>query len=375
MHLLRLGVCCAAAGLTYTALQRQGVGTALAQAVEGSRKAAEKSVSPHDEAADSPLATVRRLMRAGDVEGIKSFLRALAEKDPPEFFKILRQVPYLAGPDDMSEIIGQAGARLAWRDPQALELLRQAGGMSWGCIAWDGYVGAQVGKVPDAEILDLALRIPGSSLGPLVQDAVEKRPQEFMALLEERGCTDLLDPFFTGLRKAHPELTLELLRSVPPGLWGNENYQLGVFCTIIDDGTSPENLMAMLDLMNGGSFSPGDAITITAAAFASSSRDQQDGILEAIARQPEPLKSAMLKGVIGVDFSLEVSDLDAVMRMSSSLDQQQKALAAWLKMQPDLDPSGQGWLDRLPTEKLRAKALELKNAVDDGVRRPAPLER
>jgi hypothetical protein len=379
MHLLRLGVCGVAGGLTYAALRRGEAGIAAkGQAAVLSQGPAAKAGVSHDKPVPSLTATVRRLMRAGDVDGVRSAMRAAAKDDPPGFLGLLRQMPYLMNLEGMQEAVREAGSHLAWGDPQALQLLRQLGSMSWSGYAWEGYVSPQVGKAPDAEILDLALRYHGS-IGPLVQDAVEKRPREFMTLLKDRGCTTQWYSFFTELQKAHPELTPELLKAVPVGGWGDgDNHFVTLYAMTYggtSGGTSPENLMAMLDTLNGSSFGPSALSGITGAAFAFSDRDHKDEIVASIAGQPQPMRNIMLESILSDHLAVNIADLDAAMTMSSSLQQQEKALAIWLKMQPDLDPSGHGWLDRLPTEKLRAKALELKNAAEDGGERPPPLGR
>lgn len=359
-HLLRCGVFCAAAALTAYGLRSHDGGGSPASGQAAPRRLAVKRSGTFAAPMDELTASVRHLLRSGDLEGAKAALREAAENRPLEFFRVLLGMPYLKDMEGMREMIGVAGSHLKWQDPEALALLDRFPAGELRNLAWGGYLGAQVGKVPDAELLDLAT-LRNTWPGRLISDAAEKRPRDFMALLLTRDCPNLWSPFFGSLQKAHPELSLELLKQLPLDRLGTGFNGFVMFYSLLQNNPTAGNLSAVLDRVNRDSLQFAETSSLSSVAFWALKREGRDAYLASAATASPEMKNALLDGVMRNDrFNLQVADVEAVMALAPSFALQEKALGMWLTLQPELDPADPASLARLPTERLRERALKMK---------------
>ncbi len=308
----------------------------------------------------SAFAEARAFLRAGDPAGAREVLRELAGRDPLAFFELLEELPGLPGVEDL---IRSVAARLSWQDPAVIALLNRIGPHEWRDLAWGAYTAARVGSRPDEEVLQTgSLARPHASLSalrPLMEEAAEKRPEAFLDLLNAQGGTSLREEFFAMLMRHHPERAAELYARIPDGSTGC-NYDRACILQVRARGLpTARNLLALLDELGPrGAFSANLAPSLASLAYAHADPDERERILSAIASQPPLARNRMLSGILSQ--RPEPPSTEEFCRLAGLLTSgtlQREALEMWLGRLPH--PPEEGWIERLPTEKLRARARVL----------------
>jgi hypothetical protein len=357
--LVSLGSLVAAYALTTLWLNLRGVSPPAPGVAAGSSSPSRPGV--HASSTQTVLTAVQRLLRSGDVEGAREALRPLADSDPAGFFALLRKLPYFPGLDDL---INQAAAGLAWNDPETLSLLNHVGPLNWRHSAWLAYVAANVGKVPDQQVLDVSAQacFPGDTadlLGPLFRDAADKRPREFATLCTGQGWADGLEPFCAALMKAHPEQFQEIWSIVSPKL--SASYRSTFVEHLVLNSHNAAALPQMIQALgDAGTHCSEMTATLGSIGYFATPPGDRAEVLEAIANQPPAARNAMLSSILSpVPEPASTADLGQMLGDMTSYPVQLESLRRWMQSQPGLDPSDRAWIDQLPTEKLKAAANRL----------------
>jgi hypothetical protein len=311
---------------------------------------------------ESTSAEVRRLLREGNLDGARAVLRDLADRDPVAFFKLLERLPGLDGVED---IIRDAAADLPWNQSEITALLNRIGPHGWRDLAWGAYTTPRIGEFPDEEIFEVGIKARShehlSGVRLLMEDAAEKRHDSFLAYLNRIGGTSIREEFFEMLMKHHPERAAEFIATVPDGSPG-ANYDRAYMLQARARGLpTAENLMATLaDTGSHGIYSSDFAGLLTHQAYRGATPTERDKILEAIAAQPPLARNRMLFGTLYEP--PPPAEFARLVGIFTSGHLQQEALEQWVNQQKQLDHADRGWVESLPTDRLRAKAHELLDA-------------
>jgi hypothetical protein len=313
---------------------------------------------------DALLAELRRLLRAGDLEGAREALRAAAEKSPVIAMLALQDLSYFAGADD---VVADAASRLPWdgRDG-SLELLDGIGPRLWRLVAWRAFLGSQSGKVSDSDLLKAMTegREDGDSdcLQDLFEDAARQRPRAFMAeLAANRDCSeDLSVTFYKAVLKAHPELMASIFDACAFTPSQRENAYKSVLEVRIEGIPDADHFQAAVrDAGMDSEYSSRKVISAVDRAYRAASPEQREGLLDLIEGQEELVRNKMLEEIVEMGDAGEIPP-ETMTRMvgGSSLPQQQQfMLRNWLMSSKFyVDPVKRDWIAALPTEALRAEA-------------------
>ncbi len=311
---------------------------------------------------ESAFAEVKKLLRAGDHGGALALLRRLADRDPVAFFELLERLPGLPGVED---IIRDAAGNLPWNQPEITALLNRIGPHQWRDLAWGSYTSARIGEIPDEEIFevggDARWHEHLSAVRKLMEDAAEKRPDSFLAYLSHIGGTSVREEFFEMLMKHHPERAGEFFATIPDSNYGANYDRVYILQTRARCLPTAENLMATFsDTGSRGAYSADFAPLFTHQAYSNATPEEREKILETITAQPPLARNRMLFGTLydpppAAEFSRLVG-------LFTSTHLQQGALENWVGEQKQLDPADRGWIENLPTDRLRARAHELLDA-------------
>lgn len=305
------------------------------------------------------LAQVRMHLRSGDLEGALSLLRAAAGRDPVSFFNVLATLPKISGLD---QAIQEAGAALPWKEKSSIDLLNSIMAEDWRDIALESWAGSRVGGVPDEEILATAQKVRNSGwiagITRLMEDAAEKRPTEFMDLLNRRGGTALREAYMGKIMAVHPELASALYRSIPDGSLGANYDRAYALQARVRMQPSAKNLMATLEDAPGG-LQSSFAWQFSRIAYGAADPAGRRELTTAIASQSPSARYRLLSGALFSEKPLPAEEFNQALALSPSGIQQREALESWVKAQPDLSPGERTWIDALPTSKLRSRAVEL----------------
>jgi hypothetical protein len=309
--------------------------------------------------AESLLADIRRLLRAGDLDGARVALLHAAETDPQLFFGVLRDFPWAPGMDDL---ISLAASGLPWGDRTSRATLNGIDRGLWRDIAWEGYIAAQIGKRPDEEIFAVATSAgPNEGDAPfraLVADAAEKRPKEFAAMLARQGRSELWSQYFAALMKVHPELAGEIYGSIRNRPIGYETNRPEIFEVMAFAQPTAENLAATMK--TAGTDVSRDILSFMAATvYGGATAEERPKILEVIAQQSPPSRQSTVTQLISENASMSFEEFGQLVGVLGSGASQSAALRIWMGNHPDLDPGDRTWIDQLPTEKLKATANEM----------------
>lgn len=311
--------------------------------------------------------TVRGLLREGRIDEARVLLRELGEQDPVAFFRLLGRLPGLPGMEDAIRIMG---ARLPWNKPVITDLLNGINEDDWKVLAWQSYISAQVGVLPDQEIYDVGLQAEGRasalSLTGLFTDAAEKRPDAMLAIINRQGDMVINMLFFEQIMKFHPEQASELFRSIPDGELGSAYNKAYILQTRIKALPTAGNLQAvLLERGERGIYDSNGSFLVCSAA-STANPQQRAEILEWIGTQPPIARNRLLDGIVFstvFDYNdpIPPAEFSKVIETYTSGYLQEKALETWLKRNKDLDQNHPGWIEMLPTERLRNHALDLRN--------------
>ncbi len=313
----------------------------------------------------STAGEVRKLLRAGDLAGAHAALHKLANRDPVAFFKLLERLPAIPG---MEDIIRDAAGNLPWNQPGITELLNRIGIDVWRGIAWLSYTSAHIGKYPDEEIFEVGIKArPSASrsgVWAVMNHAAENNPDNFLAYLNRIGGPAIREGFFELLMKFHPERAGDLYSTLPDESHGVNNDRSSILYLRARYLPTAENLMDVLgDLGNHGAYSADLAPLLTYDAYRHATPEEQEKILGAIAAQPPLARNRMLFGPIHYNSeSLPTAEFTKLVGFFTSGHLQREALEQWMKSEKQLDPADRGWIEDLPTERLRARAHELLDA-------------
>lgn len=334
--------------------------TALAVAAKPGR------VRPTASASATLLTEVRRLLRAGDFEGVKAVMATAAEKDPKSFFKVLRTLPYFAGLD---EIVRHAAATLPWQDAEAISLLDGIGPSAWRGPAWEAYIAAQVGRRPDEEILRVALRAhsvdSGNPFAALFRDAAEKRPAEFAALLDRLGSTGIRSGFYAQMMRYHPEQVSDIYRStLQPGVIGSRSDLAEIRYSRLTMAPTAENLATVLSDAGLSGRAGGEiAVEATRQVYIIATPEERRKMLDLLDSQSAAARNRTLDGILEYyadePSTLSFADTNQLLSRMSSGQLQESALKHWIESQHDPDPADRSWINQLPTARLRTLAATL----------------
>jgi hypothetical protein len=310
---------------------------------------------------ESAFSEIRGLLRAGDIEGAKSALRRLGERDPLAFFELLAKLPGMPGVDD---IIRESAARLPWNTKEITALLNRIGPPEWRDLAWGAYTAARIGTVPDEEIFDVGIEARShsslSGIRQLMEDAAEKRPDSFLEMLNRKGGTSIREDFFEMLMKHHPQRAAELFATIPKGSPGSNYDRRYILHARARGLPTAENLLATLkDLGERGAYSWDHAPSLVFQVYSKATPEEREKILEAIASQPVLARNRMLGGVFyESDKTVSPEEFARVVKIYSTPLLQREALESWMESQ-EMDPSDRSWIHDLPTEKLKQRAQEI----------------
>jgi len=316
---------------------------------------------------ETVLSEVRALLREGKMEIARGKLRELGSQDAAAFFKVLRKLPGLPG---MEEIVKEVAAGLTWNDPATLVFLNGISPDEWRIFAWQGYINARVGLLPDQEVYDTALKADGNAYGNclihLLADAAEKRPDAMLSIINEKGDMEINMMFFNEIMKFHPERASELFRKIPDGA-PDSSYNKGyVLSTLVEALPTAGNLeKALLERGSRGIYETGSASFLVCGALSAANPQQRAGILEWIGTQPPIARNRLLQGylfsiVFDYNDPIAPAEFSKILSTYTSGTMQERALERWLKRNQDIDQKDPGWITRLPTERLRNHALVLK---------------
>ena len=364
----------AALGFAVTAVCRQQQNDSMVAAAATPSPAASAKARHREESA---IAEIRKCLREGNLDGARAILSSLGERDPVAFFELLIKLPGFPGLDD---IIAKSAGKLPWNDPEITELLNAIGPHAWRDLAWGAYVGARSGIVSDKEIMEVGGKANYhthlSSVEKVMQDAAADRPESFMALLNEMGGTSVREEFVRMVMKHRPELGSQLFKSIPDGSNGANYDRAYILQVRTIELPTAQNLMSTLaDVGERGIYSSDFAPLCAHQAYRSASAEEKAKILEAISKLPDVARNRMLTGPLLYDAE-EVSPQDFARGVSlyTSGFLQKEALQRWMREQPALDPRDRGWVDDLPTEKLRVEANrildEKAKSNDDSAAKP-----
>lgn len=327
----------------------------------------EKSTGPSTKTVrpESVSTEVRALVRDGKIEAAREKLRELGLQDPAAFFKILNRLPGLPG---MEDIIKEVAAGLPWNDPTTTDFLNSIGTDTWRILAWQGYITAQVGLRSDQEIYDVGVKAFGSacakSLAGLLADAAEKRPEAMLPIIGREGDMEIYTIFFDEIMKFHPERASELIRSIPDGTPGSAYNKGYLLSTVVKALPTVENLQtALLTRGSRGFYEQGSSSFLVCSALSKANPQQKTEILEWIGTQQPIARNRLLEGFVfltALEYPIPSSDFSKVLNTYTSGIMQEKALENWLKQNKDIEQKEPGWIDQLPTERLRNHALALK---------------
>ncbi|HEY1122329.1 MAG TPA: hypothetical protein VGE67_12045 [Haloferula sp.] len=317
----------------------------------------------------SAFEEVKERLRAGDFEGAKGILRQLGERDPVAFFELLERLPGMPGIDD---IIGETAARLPWNQPEITDLLNRIGTNSWRDLAWSSYTAARIGLRPDEEVFEVGIKARShehlSGVRKLMEDAAEKRPDRFLALLNHLGGTSIREEYFEMLMKHHSSRAGEFFATIPDGSPGANYDRAYVLQARARCVPTAESLIATLaDTGSRGIYSADFAPLFTHQTYRAASPEEREKVLAAIAEQPPIARNRMVDGLFFDDKPLPIAEFSRATSLYASGYLQRAALERWIKAQPELATADRSWIEQLPTEKMRARAHELlgsKTAAD-----------
>ncbi len=320
----------------------------------------ERTLKTHHE--ESTFAEVRRLLREGDLDGARTVLRDLAARDPAAFFKLLERLPGIPGVED---IIRDAAANLPWNRPEITALLNRIGPHAWRDLAWGSYITPRIGEFPDEEVFEVSLKARThqflSSMGALMEDAAEKRPDSFLAYLNRLGGTSIREAFFEMLMRHHPERAAELFATIPDNSPGANYDRASILQARARCLPTAENLMATLsDAGDRGIYSADFAWLFTYHTYRNATADEREKILGNIVVQPPLARNRMLSGALHEP--PPPAEFSRLVGLFTSGHLQQEALESWVSESKQLDPADRGWIENLPTDRLRTKAHELLDA-------------
>jgi hypothetical protein len=310
---------------------------------------------------ENAFSGIRALLRAGNQDGAREVMSALAERDPAAFLELLEKLPGMPG---VEAIIRDSAARLPWNAPESWSLLNRIGPPDWRDLAWEAYASARVGQVPDEEILDASgkarVHVFMSGLQALMEDAVEKRPDEFLDLLNRKGGTSLREEFFNLLMKNHPDRAAELFSKIPSGSYGSNYDRRYVLQARARGLPTAENLeLTIKDLGERGIYSTDYATNLVTGVCMNATPEEQDKVLAWISKQEPLARNRLLSGVIFPgDKIVSPQEFAKAVAVTSSPRLQEDFLTSWMESQ-EMNPDDRQWINDLPTERLRKRAEEL----------------
>lgn len=322
------------------------------------------SKSRHRE--ESAFSEIRARLREGDFDGARDLLRKLGERDPVAFFDLLAKLPGFPGLD---EIIRDTAARLPWGEEDIISLLNRIGPPEWRDLAWSGYTSARIGKVPDEEIFEIGVKarehVSFSSIRDLMKDAAEKRPDEFLEILNRTGGTSIREEFFDILMKYHPDRAADLFATIPSGSPGS-NYDRRYILQARARGlpTTGNLVLTLKDLGPRGIYSWDYATTLVGHVYEGATPDERGKVLDFIASQPALARNRMLSGTMSSsEKPLDSKEFSKIVEIYTTPLLQEEALRQWMESQ-ELDPADESWIEALPNERLRESAkIFLKQGV------------
>lgn len=323
---------------------------------------------------ESTFAAVRALLRDGKIEPARDLLRQLGAQNPTAFFKLLSKLPGLPG---MEDIIRNTAASLPWNQQAITELLNSISSDDWKILAWQSYITAQVGLRPDQEIYDVGLKAEGNasgrSLTGLFTDSAEKRPEAMLAIINRESDMVINMIFFGEVMKFHPDRASELFRSIPDGSPGSAYSKHYILQSLIQALPTAANLEAVLqEGGDRGIYDRNSSSFLVCSAISNASPQQKAEILAWIGNQPPLARNRLLDGIVfstvfDSNDPISPADFSKVLDTYTSGYMQEQALDSWLKRNKDLDETDPGWIDQLPSQRLRDHALKLREKRQDAV--------
>ncbi len=303
---------------------------------------------------------IRSALRAGDLETARAIFRELSERDPVAFFELLSRFP---GLPEMEGIIKDASTRLPWDRPEITVLLNGIGPWEWRDLAWEAYTAARVGLLPDEEVFEVGTRSNWirhcSGIRTLLEDAAEKRPDAFWDFLNRKGGTSLREEFFQAFLKHHPERASEFFHRIPDGDGANYDRAYVLQARSYTVPTVESLASTLEDLGPRGIYSATFAGMFTGHVYNHATEAEREKVLEMIAEQPPLARNRMISHILSDSAERPAEEFSRLLSYSTSGWQQREALDYWMKEQESLNSGERGWVDLLPTEKLRARANEL----------------
>jgi hypothetical protein len=316
---------------------------------------------------ESSFAAVRALLRDGKIEEAHALLRRLATDDPVAFFRLLAKLPAIPGLED---IIREGAGRLPWKQQAITDLLNGIKTKPWRDLAWASYIAPRVGVLPDEEVYAVGAlareSVFMSVMGGLFKDAAEKRPDSFLAFLNTTKSTFFRVAFFEELMKVHPERASELFRSIPDGSYGGGYDKPYILQSRAVAQPTAENLRAvLLERGERGVYDTGSASFLVSSAYPQASAGEKEKMLEFIAAQPPIARNRLLDGiafstVFDRNDPITVAEFSKVLGIYTSGHMQEEALKLWLERNKSLLSKDTGWIDTLPSERLKNYAFKLK---------------
>ncbi|QJE96278.1 hypothetical protein [Luteolibacter luteus] len=269
----------------------------------------------------------------------------------------------------LDEIIRDTAARLPWNQDEITSLLNRIGPPEWRDLAWAAYTSARIGTLPDEEIFEIGLKarehVAFSGIRGLLTDAAEKRPDQFLEILNRRGGTSIREEFFDILMRYHPERAAELFKTIPKGSPGS-NYDRRYILQARARGLpNTENLaLTLQDLGPRGIYSWDYATTLVGHVYERATPEERAKVLDFIAAQAPLARNRMLTGAMSRDENpLEPQEFARIVSVYTTPLLQEEALRTWMESQ-ELDPKDQSWIEALPNQRLREHAkLLLKDGV------------
>lgn len=317
--------------------------------------------------AESTFAAVRALLRDGKIGDARELLRQLAAEDPVAFFKLLAKLPGLPG---MEDIVRETAGRLPWNQQNITDLLNKISNNELRDLAWASYINPQVGVLSDEEVFSVGIKAREhrsmSAMGGLFKDAAEKRPDAFLAFLNTSDSTFLRVEFFEELMKFHPERAAGLFHSIPDGTGGGAYDKSYILQTRINALPTSENLQIVL--MERGSrsiYNWADSTSLISAGYPAAIPQERTKILAWMQSLPPLARNRLLDGIVyttATDYGDPISpaELSSVLNSYTSGYLQERALNNWLERNKDWDQTNPGWIDLLPTERLRNHMIDLR---------------
>lgn len=314
--------------------------------------------------AENTSAAVRALLRNGKIEEANELLRQLANADPVAFFKLISKLPGLPG---VENLIRDAAAQLPWADSKIIALLNSISNNDLRDLAWAAYITPKSGVLPDEEVFNVGIQADANfALIPLYADAADKRPDAFLDFLNTLNKTTLRVEFFSELMKVHPERASELFHRIPDEAGGSGYDKAYILQARLYALPTTENLQAVLkDRGSNGIYDGNLSSSLVGAVYPNAKSPERTRMLAWIESLPPLARNRLLDGIAFSSEShytdpISPAELSKVLNTYTSAYRQEIALKSWLNRNNDWGQKHPDWIAQLPTERLRNRALQLK---------------